>query len=119
MPLTAFWNAFEWHLYNIFLKTNLKKRRRSYHGGILRRSFHEAWYYGLQASQQLCVDGHLEEAVEVLAMWEAQEVMAMTSRYRHREHDSVQQQVHQLLTLQRNSNIQQAASSETLGELIH
>lgn len=59
--------------------------------------------------QQLSVDGHLEEAVEVLAVREAQEVMAMTSRYWHREHDGVQQQVHQLLTLQRNSNTHQEA----------
>ena len=52
-------------------------------------------------------------------MREAQEVMAMASRYRHREHDGVQQQVHQLLTLQRNSNKQQqAGSSETLKNCI-
>lgn len=57
----------------------MNKRKRSYHGGILRRSLHEAWHCGLQASQQLGVDGHLEEAVEVLTMREAQEVTAMTS----------------------------------------
>lgn len=61
----------------------------------------------MQTSQQLGVDGHLEEAVEVLAVREAHEVVAVTSRYWHRKHDGVQQQVHQLLTLQRNNNMHQ------------
>lgn len=87
----------------------MRTRTKRYHGRILRRSIHEAWYCGLHTPQQLSVDGRLEEAVEVLAMREAQEVMALISRYRHREHYGVQQQVHQLLTLQRNSDIQQAA----------
>lgn len=99
-------------------KKKVKTRSKRYHGGSLRRSFHEAWYCGLQTSQQLSVDGHLEEAVEVLAMRKAQEVMAVTSRYRHREHYGVQQQVHQLLTLQRNSNIQQAAMKHLVNSLI-
>lgn len=58
---------------------DVDKMKRSYHGGILRRRFHEAWHCGLQTSQQLGVDGHLEEAVEVLPMGEAQEVRAVTS----------------------------------------
>lgn len=61
-----------------------KKTRKSYHGGILRGSIHEAGHCGVETSQQLGVDGRLEEAVEVLAMREAQEVVAVTSRYWHR-----------------------------------
>ena len=73
--------------------------RKSYHARILGGSSHKTWNCGIAASQQLGVDGHLEEAVEVLAMWEAQEATAVASRYWNREHDGVQQQVHQLLTL--------------------
>lgn len=68
------------------------------------------WHCCVQASQQLCVDGQLEQAVKVLAMREAQEVVAVTSRYGHRKHDGVQEQIHQLLSLQRNSNNQQDSS---------
>lgn len=110
-----------WECFGKFSETDFKnvekkeERGKSYHAGILRGSFHEAWYCGVQTSQQLGVDGRLEEAVEVLAVREAHEVMAMTSRYWHRQHNGVQQQVHQLLTLKRNINTQQeAAGSETL-----
>lgn len=112
--LNAFGHSFFSFLHiHFFKKVNERKKVRTrtkrYHGGILRRSIRKAWYCGLQTSQQLSVDGHLEEAIEVLAMREAQEVIAVTSRHRHRQHYGVQQQVHQLLTLRRNSDIQQAA----------
>lgn len=68
------------------------------------RSFHQAWHCCVQTSQQLSVDGRLKKAVEVLAMREAQEVVAVTSRKGHRKHDGVQEQIYQLLALQRNSN---------------
>lgn len=119
LVLECFWTS---SVHTFFKKLNEKKkvkmRSKRYHGGSLRRSFHEVWYCGLQTSQQLSVDGHLEEAVEVLAMRKAQEVMAVTSRYRHREHYGVQQQVHQLLTLQRNSNVQQAAMKHLVNSQI-
>lgn len=56
-------------------------------------------YGDVQVLQQLGINGHLEEAVEVLAMGEAEEVTALAPRQGNREHDGVQQQVHQLLTL--------------------
>lgn len=68
---------------------NSKQKRKSYHAGVLGGSFHEAWYCGVQTSQQLSVDGRLKEAVEVLAVREAYEVMTMTSRYWHRDLDGV------------------------------
>lgn len=74
----------------------MKKGRKSYHGVIFTRSSHETRYGGLHVSQQLSVDGCLEKAVEVLSMGKVQEVKGVTSRYWH----GVQQQVHQLLTLQ-------------------
>lgn len=78
----------------------------NYHAGILRGGLHEAWYGGFQIFQQLCVDGGLEEAVEVLAVGEAEEVVAVTAWDRHRQHDGVQQQLHQLLTLQKTTSAQ-------------
>lgn len=80
-------------LKKVIVKTGFK----SYHSGIFRGSLHEKRYRDLQLSEQLSVDGAPKEAVEVFAMREAQEVEAMTFRNWH----GVQQQVHQLLTLQR------------------
>ena len=92
--------------------------RRSYHAGILGGSSHEAWHGDVKTSQQLSVDGDLEEAVEVLAVGEAQEVTAVTPGYWHGEHDGIQQQVHQLLTLHRDYiPRQEVEDNETLSTI--
>lgn len=74
-----------------------------YHGEVLGGGLHQAWDGGLQAFQQLGVDGGLEEAVEVLAVGEAQEVVAPAAGDRYRKHDGVQEQIHQLLALHEKS----------------
>lgn len=86
-------------MYNI---SNCSKTS-SYHAGIFGRGLQEPWDGGVQTPQQLRADRRLEEAVEVLAVGEAQEVAALTSGERDREHDGVQEQLHQLLALRRNT----------------
>lgn len=82
----------------------LQQRRLAHRGGILRGNGGEARHRRIHAPQQLRVDGRLEEAVEIFAVREAEEVLAVAPRYGHGEHDGVQQQVHELLVLRRGQN---------------
>lgn len=78
----------------------------------------EARHRRIQAPQQLRVDGRLKEAVKVLAVREAEEVLAVAAGHRHGERDGVQQQVHELLVLQRGQHggvfIQQTKTGKSL-----
>lgn len=66
-----------------------ERKQQNHRGGVLRRSVHKARHGGRHTFQQLGVDGHLEEAVEVLAVREAQEVRAVVARYWYRKRDGV------------------------------
>lgn len=65
-----------------------------YHGGLSRGSFEDQRDRDLKVFQELSVDAGLKEAVEAFAMREAAAP---------RKRDGVQQQVHQLLALQRSN----------------
>jgi len=71
-----------------------------YHSGVAGRCPHEGGHGVVQLPEQLGIDGHLEEAVEVLAVREAEEAVAVaTAGQRHGEPDGVEQQLHQGVTL--------------------